>query len=163
MNKSKRGQLYVDSHVQGAIVRRVMVYWACCALFVVIPLCIGNALRRPDLLFYEQFANFWDHYWPVLVGMACMLPFFLLDALRLSNRFAGPLFRLRRHIHLLAENKPVEPLQFREGDFYHEMALDFNRILERYKTATDCQSGDQTFPVAEQKENAQPVVSGSHS
>jgi len=163
MNNSKRRQLYVDGHVQGAIVRRVITYWACCVLFVVIPLCIGNTFRRPDLLFYEQFGNLWYQYWPVLVCMACMLPFFLLDALKLSNRFAGPLFRLRRHMHLLAEDKQVEPLIFREEDFCHEMALDFNRILERQKNASDSRFGDQTLTDAEQQENPQPVVSGAHS
>ncbi len=163
MSKSKRRQLYVDRHLQGAIIRRVATYWACCVLFLVIPLCIGNAFRRPDLLFYEQFGNLWNQYWPVLVCMACILPFFLLDALELSNRFAGPLFRLRRHMHLLAEGKQVEPLQFREDDFCHEIALDFNRVLERHKNTADSQSGDQKPFDAEQEENLQPVVSGAHS
>jgi hypothetical protein len=163
MSKSLRKQLYVDGQVQGAIVRRVITYWACCVLFLVIPLCIGNAFRRPNLLFYEQFGNLWHHYWPVLVCMACMLPFFLLDALKLSNRFSGPLFRLRRHMRLLADDKQVEPLLFREGDFCHEMAFDFNRILERQKNATESRSGDQTLFNIEQEENPQPVVSGTHS
>ena len=163
MSKSKRRQLYVDSHVQGTIVRRVVAYWACCVLFVVIPLCIGNAFRRPDLLFYEQFGNLWNQYWPVLVSMACMLPLFLHDALKLSNRFAGPLFRLRRHMHLLAEDKQVEPLMFREGDFCQKMALDFNRILERSKNATESRSGDQTLFNIEQQEETQPVVSNAHN
>jgi hypothetical protein len=163
MNKPKRRQPYVDSHVQGAIIRRVVIYWFCCVLFVVTPLCIGNALRRPDLLLYEQFSSLWNQYWAVLAGMACMLPFFLLDALKLSNRFAGPLFRLRRHMRLLAENQPVEPLRFRDGDFCQEMASDFNRILEWHKNAADGQSGDQTFLDSEQEENAQPVASGAHS
>ena len=163
MRKSKRRQLYVDGHVQGTIVRRVITYWACCVLFVVIPLCIGNAFRRPDLLFYEQFGDLWNQYWPVLVCIACMLPFFLYDALKLSNRFAGPLFRLRRYMHLLAEGKQVEPLMFREGDFCHEMALDFNRILERHNNAADSRSGDQTLFNDEQEEGLQPVGSGARS
>lgn len=163
MSKPKRRQLYVDDHVQGAIVRRVIIYWSCCVLFVVTPLCIGIALRRPDLMLYEQFGNFWDQYWAVLVCMACMLPFFLLDALKLSNRFAGPLFRLRRHMHLLAEDKQVEPLKFRKGDFCQEMALDFNRILERYKNAAESQSGDQSLFDIEQEEEAEPVGSGALS
>ncbi|MCH7686986.1 MAG: hypothetical protein IH899_09945 [Planctomycetes bacterium] len=163
MSKSKRRQLYVDGHVQGAIIRRVAIYWACCVLFVVIPLCIGNAFRRPDLLFYEQFGNLWNQYWPILVCMVCMLPFSLLDALQLSNRFAGPMFRLRRQMHLLAEGKQVEPLMFREGDFYHEMALDLNRILERYKNATESRSGDQTLFNIEQQEETLPIVSGAQN
>ena len=161
MNKAKRRQLYVDGHVQGAIVRRVITYWACCVLFVVVPLCIGNVFRRPDLLFYEQFGNLWNHYWQVFVCMTCLLPFFLLDALKLSNRFAGPLFRLRRHMHLLAEGKPVETLRFRDEDFCQEMALDFNRILERYNCSAEGQSGDQSVFDTEQEEEAQPVVSGA--
>ena len=164
MSNSKRRQLYVDSHVQGAIIRRVAVYWACCVLFMVIPLCIGNLFRRPDLLFYEQFGILWNQYWPILVCMVCMLPFSLLDALQLSNRFAGPMFRLRRHMHLLAENKQLEPLMLREEDFCHEMALDFNRILERHGNVADSRfDEDQTLCNAEQEEDPQPVVSGAHS
>jgi hypothetical protein len=66
-------------------------------------------------------------------------------------------------MHLLAEGEQVEPLLFRNEDFCQEMALDFNRILERYNNTADNQSGDQAFFDAEQEENSQPVVSGTRS
>ena len=66
-------------------------------------------------------------------------------------------------MHLLAEGEQAEPLLFRNEDFCQEMALDFNRILERYNNAADNQSGDQDFFDAEQEENSQPVVSGTRS
>ena len=66
-------------------------------------------------------------------------------------------------MHLLAEDKQVEPLRFRNGDFCQEMARDFNRILERQKNAADSRTGDQTFFDDEQDENLQPVGSDAQS
>ena len=57
-----------------------------------------------------------------------LLPGVIFDLVRLSNRFAGPMFRLRRSMHDLAQGKPVDAVHFRHGDFWQEFADDFNTI-----------------------------------
>ena len=57
-----------------------------------------------------------------------MLPILLLDVLITSNRFAGPLYRLRRSMRALAAGEHVQPVVFRDGDFWHEIADEFNAV-----------------------------------
>ena len=45
--------------------------------------------------------------------------------------------RLRRSMHDLAEGRDVATIQFREGDFWQELAVDFNRVVGRVKSAQD--------------------------
>ena len=44
---------------------------------------------------------------------------------------AGPLVRLRRSMRALARGEHVEPIKFREGDFWQEFAEEFNAVAAR--------------------------------
>jgi hypothetical protein len=76
---------------------------------------------------------------PSLFGMLVMaivcslmvLPVLLYDLSKHTNRFAGPIFRLKRHLQELAEGKSVAPLSFREGDYWMEIAESFNGVLRK--------------------------------
>ena len=50
--------------------------------------------------------------------MVILLPVFLYDTVKLSNRFAGPVIRLRRAMQAISQGNAVEKLQFRENDFW---------------------------------------------
>jgi aconitase B len=63
--------------------------------------------------------------------MLTLMPAFLLDVVRFSNRFAGPIVRLRRFLRELGENGEVPPLKFRDDDFWMEIAKEFNVCRER--------------------------------
>ena len=70
-----------------------------------------------------------------IIASVLVMPFVLFDFVRLSNRFAGPMFRLRRCMQDLADGKRVEPIHFRDGDFWQEIADAFNGILARMDAA----------------------------
>ena len=53
--------------------------------------------------------------------MVFLLPVFVVDTIKISHRFAGPIFSLRRTMREVAEGKPPRKLKFREGDFWHEL------------------------------------------
>lgn len=131
MSSYKRKRLFVDPAVQGAMVWRALIYWAACLLFITLPLVIGLTLSRPDKLFYEHLGDLWLQFGPVLTCALLVLPLLLYDLVRITNRFAGPMVRLRRGMQQLAEGKHVSPIQFRDNDFWHEFAEYFNRIAER--------------------------------
>jgi hypothetical protein len=59
------------------------------------------------------------------------MPMFLRDTMKLSNRFAGPMFRLRTSLRGLVSGEQHLPIKFREEDFWQEAARDFNQVLER--------------------------------
>jgi hypothetical protein len=55
----------------------------------------------------------------------------LYDTLKLSHRFAGPIVRLRNGLSAWGDGKEVQPIKFRQNDFWNELADHFNRAVER--------------------------------
>ena len=69
--------------------------------------------------------------------MAFLLPVFVVDSIKLSHRFAGPIYSLRRAIRDIAQGKPARKLKFRRHDFWHEIAEDYNAMLLRLELLDD--------------------------
>jgi hypothetical protein len=128
--KNMRKQLFVDPKVQGALVLRVLLYWVVCLITITLMLLCWNVLRTPRM-FYTFLDDMWYQYGPALLASFLLLPMVVVDVIRLSNRFAGPLFRLRRCMRALARGEYVEPIRFREGDFWRDFADEFNAVLAR--------------------------------
>ena len=63
--------------------------------------------------------------------MVFLLPVFVVDTIKLSHRFAGPIFSLRRAIREVAQGKTPRKLKFRRRDFWHDLAEDYNAMLTR--------------------------------
>jgi len=135
MLSTKRRRYFVDRGVQGTLMLRAALYWGCCLLIVTLVLLTWQIVTGPSRIFYTQFDNLWFRYGPALVVSLCLLPLVLVDVVRLSNRFAGPAYRLRRAMRQLAHGEKVQPITFRQGDFWKEFADDFNRIAARLEKA----------------------------
>ena len=63
------------------------------------------------------------------VILLALFPAFMLDTIRFSNRFVGPIARLRRHLRQLG-NGETDRCKFRENDYWAEMAGEFNEVAE---------------------------------
>ena len=109
---------------------RVLLYWIVCLITITLMLLCWSIIRTPRM-FYTHFDDMWFHYGPALIASFILLPMVILDIVRLSNRFAGPLVRLRRGMRALAQGEEVRPIHFREGDFWQEFADEFNAIAAR--------------------------------
>jgi len=75
----------------------------------------------------------------------------------MSNKFVGPVMRLRNGLRDLAEGRPAQPLNFRDDDFWREMATDFNRAAAHVARAAADRSvatEEMTAPIAEAEANA---------
>ena len=70
-------------------------------------------------------------YGYAIAVMVVAIPLVIMDILRLSNRFAGPIFRLRREMAKLAAGENIGPLKFRDGDYWQDLAEELNRIAQR--------------------------------
>jgi hypothetical protein len=137
----KRKQILVERKVQGALGARIACHWFA---FMAISLLVTTFLNTFGNV--EQ-PTLWDslrlsvlNQVPSLAVLFALLPWFIHDALKLSNRFAGPMVRLRNSIRLLTEGSETPALRFRKGDFWGEVADDFNRLqrkllLERQRIA----------------------------
>jgi hypothetical protein len=126
-----RSRLFVDWKVQGALVGRVVLYWLAC--LAAIPLCLlcWQVLSEPMRPFRAQLTVLWGHLAPAMAASLLLMLPVIFDVVRMSNRFAGPVLRLRRAMRDLAAGLPVEPLRFRRKDFWREFADEFNAVAAR--------------------------------
>jgi hypothetical protein len=129
--RPKRKQLLVDRRVQGALMVRATSYWLYCLLtLTLMTLCWRIANTEPQS-FNSHLHALKRDFAPAAISSLILLPIVLIDVLRFSNRFTGPMFRVRRMLKQMAQGEPVEPIAFRDGDFWSEFALDFNAVAGR--------------------------------
>jgi hypothetical protein len=126
-----RRQLFVDPKVQGALLLRAIGYWFFCLLTMALSLLLWQLFTGPARLFYLHFDDMLYWYGPAAVASLLVLPLVIIDCVRLSNRFAGPLYRLRRELRRLGAGETVKPIHFRDGDFWLEFADEFNAVAKR--------------------------------
>jgi hypothetical protein len=129
--KFKRSHLLADLPVQGSIIAWMIFYWGASLLMLFGLLFFWTLLTGPARLSWMTVDHVWFKYGTVFVAAAMLLPLIVWDMLKLTNRFVGPVRRLRNHLHQLAEGKQLPPLHFRKGDYWHDLAQDFNRVVER--------------------------------
>ena len=133
MSQKKHGftrkRLLVDPSVQGALVGRVAVYWFVCLITIFFLLLCWNIISGPARLPWRQLDSMWFHYGPVFVTSLFVLPIVLVDILRVTNRFAGPMYRVRRVMRDLIAGKEVGKVQFREEDFWKDFAGELNTLI----------------------------------
>jgi len=143
--KRKRRHMFVDPKVQGALVARVVLYAVVCFITISMMLLCWRILTGPARMFHTHFDDMWFFYGPALVASVILLPLVIVDIIRLSNRFAGPMLRLRRAMRELARGEKVAPIKFRDGDFWQDFADDFNALLTRVQSesAVGQQEADQ--------------------
>jgi hypothetical protein len=132
-----RKQYFIDPKVQGALMLRVAGYWFFCLLTMTIALLLWRLVTGPARMFYLQFDDMWYWYGPAAISSLLILPLILIDCVRMTNRFAGPLYRLRRELRKLASGETVPPIAFRAGDFWHDFAEEFNAVSRRMEMLTE--------------------------
>lgn len=130
-----RKKLLVDRKVQGALVRQAALHW------------IWTTLTFGMVIFFSRIGpawltgaegptvGWWYHLSPYVIASVALIPIIVFATIRFSNRFAGPMVRVRRALKKLANGEQPERLKFREGDFWSDLADDINRIAERGQEA----------------------------
>lgn len=133
MKHTGRKKTFVDPKVQGALVRRLVFHWcAFIGVAALVAFCL-QVLSNPFRSLQEHAQQVWWTHGPFLLVMFFLLPVFILDTIKLSHRFAGPIYRLRNVVRGLANGDEFKPLKFREIDFWHGLADDFNQMVYRLK------------------------------
>ena len=129
----RRRKFLVDRKLQGQLVGRTLRYWLICTSAVGCFAISGWLLFSPGLLeVAETKANISSALSTLLLSLlatSLLLPFVVIDLLRFSSRFIGPMQRLLQSMDRLSQGERVEPVVFREGDFWYEFAEKFNAVV----------------------------------
>lgn len=131
MDRSRRRQIFCDREVQSALMLRVVMYWLFCLLTITLMLVCWNVITGPPRRFLPIATELYQRYAPAMVASLLVLPIVMVDVVRLSNRFVGPIKRLRDGMTALAEGEEVRPMKFRDHDFWASLADLFNSIALR--------------------------------
>lgn len=131
MTNNKRRTHLVDTTTQWAIVKQSLLHWLYHSIVTILLLAMLQWLLGG---MFKSWAENWQAIWPlaasVYLSLIILLPLFILNSFKLSNRFAGPIGRVRGALRELAEGKPYSPIEFREGDFWPEVAQELNAAVE---------------------------------
>lgn len=160
----KRKKFLVDNSVQGALALRTVFYWlGCTTVTIGVATLLKLVSSRSGV--ETPFVDLWSFCRPIAIASLLMLPVIAYDMVQLSNRFAGPILRLRRSMLRLAQGETVEPITFRENDFWRELAAEFNVVaaeLQKHRQQAALRAGDQKQP-SSLKDAADVEVEAEHA
>jgi len=130
----RRRRYFVDAQVQGALLRQAVCYWlwatATFALisfvYRILPAWLSGAGLQESI---------WRDLGPFTIASAVLFPIVIVSAIRFSNRFAGPMVRVRRALKQLAQGETPPRLTLRDHDFWSDIASDINEIAGRLHPA----------------------------
>lgn len=127
----KRKQTFVDKDVQGALIRRISFHWMIFFLVTATAfVLLRSLLGDPGVPFLTKVEQATSEFSLLGILILALLPAFVLDSIRFSNRFVGPIVRLRRVLRELHQNGDTETVVFRENDFWGVIGSDFNKCTE---------------------------------
>lgn len=150
----KRKRLFVDTKVQGSLVRQLIIHWCLACFLIFFYLFALQAFSNGFALgFKENLQALGNQYGLLGLVLAVVSPVFIYDSVKLSNRFVGPMVSFRAALKKLAKGEDLPPVHFRENDFWREMAVDLNEISSRMKTLRT----EKATSGSEQQEHAESL------
>jgi len=129
----RRHQMIADRKLQGALLAHTVIYWFYCLFSVtLIAVCWIIFTKQPESS-SELFTQLWLNCGPALLGSVLLLPLVLLDCVRLSSRFAGPMVRMQRVMQQLAAGETPPAIALRPEDYWSEFAENINAVMDRLR------------------------------
>jgi len=127
----RRSSSMADRMVQGQLLCRTALHWAIFISFsTALTVVVGVFSADPGWTISKAVSvSLGNVLWPTVILVA-LLPAFLVDTLRLSSRFVGPMVRLRRSLQNLGFLGTADRISFRGNDFWRQSADDFNAVLD---------------------------------
>jgi hypothetical protein len=137
MARPRRTKKFIDVNVQGSLARRIIFHWLLFLLVASLASFILQVLSNPFRPLTAHLRDMWWTHGPFLLVLVFLLPVFVVDSIKLSHRFAGPIYALRRAMRDIVQGKPPRKLKFRRHDFWHDLAEDYNAMLLRLELLND--------------------------
>ena len=133
----RRKKHFIDSCVQGSLARRIILHWL---LFLAVGSLVAfilQVLSNPFRPIANHVQDMWWTHGPFLLVLTFLLPVFVVDTIKLSHRFAGPIYALRKAIREVAKGGSPRRVKFRTRDFWHDLADDYNAMLVKLELLDD--------------------------
>ena len=90
----KRKEVFADRAIQASLGRRIVAHWLLfTGLLLVLNTLVQISFAFPQVTLGEAFWSSAKAQLPLLVCIIAVAPLFTRDALRISNRLAGPMVR----------------------------------------------------------------------
>lgn len=96
---------------------------------------LGLPPEHPFFLFLESARGLMARLF--FVTAAVIVGFIVMAGAMLSNRIAGPLYRLNQHMKAVARGEIDGPVSFRKHDYFQELADSFNDVIKKRSTVSD--------------------------
>ena len=109
----KRRKVWVDVNIQGGLALRCTLYWFFCLCSIMLFVAIGTAFSGNLQSAGDMFSKLWRQFSPAILASVFLLPLVIIDVIRKSHRFVGPLIRLQNEMQRLADGQDVAPVHFR--------------------------------------------------
>lgn len=148
----RRKKHFIDSPVQGSLARRIILHWLVFLAVGSLVAFVLQVLSNPFRPIASHAQDMWWTHGPFLLVLVFLLPVFVVDTIKLSHRFAGPIYALRKAIREVAHGEKPRRLKFRRRDFWHELADDYNDMLVQLQVLKDGEkSADSKELIASKK------------
>lgn len=156
--KNRRKKKLVDRKVQGRLVVGIASHWLLYFMLLLYAVPMWHVLTVSGFSkpFLTVLVDSWGSMTPMFLSMALLLPVFIWETVKFSNRFVGPVYRLHKTIRSVNEGEPFRPVHFREDDFWHDLADDFNLMMKRRSERQDTEP--TTEPVVSQPQDEEELV-----
>jgi hypothetical protein len=137
--KSRRRTVLIDRPVQVGLVARLTLQWFTLFVAAVVVLPLVRAILLGDIATPIAERASRAGVDAIILGSVflVLLPYFIYDTFRATNRFAGPMYRLHQSIRATGRGEPFRPINLRKGDYWHDVANDFNEMVERLERSRD--------------------------
>lgn len=154
MAHPQRKKKFVDPQVQGALIRRLILHWISFVAVASVLAFFLQVLSNPFRPISQHAQQLWWTHGPFILVMIFMLPVFVVDTIKLSHRFAGPIYRLRHTVRNIAQGGDVKLLKFRDFDFWQGLAVDFNSMIQRLSPDEVAAEADDAHPADQELQTA---------
>lgn len=131
MAKRLRKKHWIDSQIQGALAIRIFLHWLVFGCIATILTLMMQYMENPFSSLSYHLEELWNNQSAFGLVMLILLPIFVYDSVKLSNRFAGPIYRIRKAMKQVGEGGKPEKIAFRSGDFWAGLAEDYNSMIDR--------------------------------
>ena len=145
-----RKRLWINPAFQGRLLLHIGSYFL---LYMVIICILGFLLFLQEALMTKQFRGGFGLYTvyftqirPLLFASAILMPYFIYDLIKFSNRVAGPLYRCQKVMREMVEGKPVREFQPRKQDLMPEFYADFNDLIRAWNSRIPSEANDPAQP-----------------